>query len=98
MSKVKGTCYTEVDEFTRVMNLTWFSLDELNQLSIIKQGHFDNLMLEPFGTRVWLSRMTVADGMEYDNQVTIEYFNEDTRKWCDLIKYEAVNMPDFSVA
>ena len=49
-----------------------FTLKELQQLETITQGHTDNLKIKTENTKVWLSRMTVEDGMPYDNMVTIE--------------------------
>jgi hypothetical protein len=64
-----------------------YTLEELQALRTISSTNFDNLKVsvttETFPTphhcravftsyRVWLSRMTVADGAEYDNQVTVE--------------------------
>ena len=49
-----------------------FTLKELQQLETITQGHTDNLKIKTENTKVWLSRMTVEDGMPYDNMVTVE--------------------------
>jgi hypothetical protein len=49
-----------------------FSLIDLINMPTLEQGHFDNLKVKTDTKRVWLSRMTVADGAEYDNQVTVE--------------------------
>lgn len=49
-----------------------FSLRDLITMPTLEQGHFDNLKVQTDTKRVWLSRMTVADGMPYDNQVTVE--------------------------
>lgn len=49
-----------------------YTLAELSALPTLSQGHTDDLKIETKGVRVWLSRMTVEDGMPYDNQVTVE--------------------------
>jgi hypothetical protein len=49
-----------------------FTLRELQQLETISQGHTDNLKIKTEDTKVWLSRMTVEDGMPANNMVTIE--------------------------
>jgi hypothetical protein len=53
-----------------------YTLAELQALPTLESGHFDNLKIdEKVGSshaRVWLSRLTVADGMPYNNQVTVE--------------------------
>jgi hypothetical protein len=49
-----------------------FSLTDLITMPTLEQGHFDNLKVQTETKKVWLSRMTVADGMPYDNQVTVE--------------------------
>lgn len=38
----------------------------------IRQGQTDDLIYESQTKRVWRSRMTVADGMPYDDQITVE--------------------------
>lgn len=47
-------------------------LSALKKMPTINQGHTDNLKFDDGKRRIWLSRMTVADGMPYNNQVTIE--------------------------
>lgn len=60
-----------------------YGLDELSSMKSIRQSHFDNLKVGPLRAsngslyRVWLSRMKVADGAEYDNQVTVEVYSDD---------------------
>ena len=65
-----------------------FTLRELEKRVTIEQGHFDNLKIKTGNTRVWLSRMTVADGMKYDNQVTIEK-RDKTGNWVTVEEYPA---------
>ena len=49
-----------------------YTLRELQGMKTITQGHTDDLKLKTGNTKVWLSRMTVEDGMPYDNMVTVE--------------------------
>lgn len=49
-----------------------FTLKEICAMPTLRSGHFDNLVFESENKRVWISRMTVEDGMEYNNQVTVE--------------------------
>ena len=56
------------------------TLKQVKELPVIRQSHFDNLIqeYEQKGTkyRVWVSRCTKEDGMQYDNQITVEKFDE----------------------
>jgi len=54
------------------MEAVYETLAELEARPTLHSGHFDNLKAEGADYRVWLSRMTVADGMPYNNQVTLE--------------------------
>ena len=49
-----------------------YTKEELKAMPTIHSGQYDNLKIETPTKRVWLSRMTVADGMPYNNQVTVE--------------------------
>lgn len=49
-----------------------YSLAELKAMPTLHQGQYDDLKAEFDHVRVWLSRMTVADGQPYNNQVTVE--------------------------
>lgn len=51
-----------------------YSLDYLQSLPTLHVDHFDNLKINTGKVKVWLSRMTITDGMPYDNQVTIEQY------------------------
>lgn len=50
-----------------------YTLAELQAMPTIAVGQNADLKLETPTRRVWLSRMTVADGAPYPNQVTEEY-------------------------
>lgn len=64
-----------------------FSLDQLNAMPTISGGHTDDLKFDDGTTRVWLSRLTVSDGMPYDNQVTIERLEDGV--WTTIEEYQA---------
>ncbi|MNC36448.1 hypothetical protein D3C75_849700 [compost metagenome] len=63
------------------------SIAELKDLPTLQQSHTDNLKKVTGNERVWLSRMTVADGMPYNNQVTVEVFSNG--KWNIVDTYQA---------
>jgi hypothetical protein len=65
-----------------------FSLRDLCTLPTIQVGHTDNLKIETQNKRIWISRMTVEDGMPYNNQVTVEKLNNG--EWTILEQYEAI--------
>jgi hypothetical protein len=71
--------------------LTSFTLKELKAMPTISSGHTDDLKRDSMGTRIWLSRMTVEDGMPYNNQVTIEQYKNDGKnaRWETIHQYEA---------
>lgn len=49
-----------------------YKLSELEKLPTLSKGQADDLKIDTGNTRVWLSRLTVEDGMPYNNQVTVE--------------------------
>ncbi len=51
-----------------------YRLKTLETMPTIRQGHTDDLKIETKNTRVWLSRMTIEDGMPHNNQVTVEQY------------------------
>lgn len=72
------------------MNITnYYTLKELEGLKTISQGQMDDLKIEDGNIRVWLSRMTIEDGMPYNNQVTVEELNENG-SWHTIEEYEAI--------
>jgi hypothetical protein len=54
-----------------------YSKAALAKLPTLRVGHTDDLKLESETERVWLSRMTKADGAGQDHQVTISRKRED---------------------
>jgi len=53
-----------------------YTADELRDLPTLSQGQFDNLKVQTEHIRVWLSRCGIADGMEYDDQITVEQLTD----------------------
>jgi hypothetical protein len=49
-----------------------YMADELHDLPTLSVSQTDDLKVDDGGTRIWLCRCGVADGMPYENQVTIE--------------------------
>lgn len=64
-----------------------FTLKELERMPTVHEGHFDNVKFDDGKIKVSLSRMTVADGMPYDNQVTVEKLIKG--KWKTVDEYKA---------
>lgn len=42
---------------------------------IISSSQFDDLVIEKGNIRIWRSRMTVEDGMKWNDCITIEFYN-----------------------
>ena len=64
-----------------------YTLKQMERMPTIGQGHTDDLKVETDDTRIWLSRMTIEDGMPYNNEVTIEKLQDG--KWLAVRSYEA---------
>jgi len=69
-----------------------YTLNELEALPTLRVGHFDDLKVETPDTRVWLSRMTKADGADYDNAVTVDKLRKGC--WVTIEEYEAQPEPN----
>lgn len=65
-----------------------YTLAYLESFPTIRSAHFDNLKIDDGAVRVWLSRCGVADGLKYDNGVTIEVLQDGA--WKKVQEYEAV--------
>ena len=65
-----------------------YTLAELEAMPTIATGQAYDLKVETSSERVWLSRVGVDDGMEYDNQVTEEVKGPDGI-WTVYATYEA---------
>jgi hypothetical protein len=66
-----------------------YSLEFLESLPTLGDSHFDDLKIEHFPYRVWLSRCGVADGEPYPHKVTIEKCNVASGTWRNLREYQA---------
>ena len=66
-----------------------YTLDELEDMETLCVGQADNLKFDNGRFRVWLSRMTIEDGMDYNNQVTVEKCKDGC--WSTIGEYEAIN-------
>lgn len=68
-----------------------FTLKELNNWPNLHEGHFYNTKVEiknsRYHMRVLLSRMTKADGADYDNKVTVERYTRGN--WETISEYQA---------
>ena len=49
-----------------------YTLEEIENMTTLEQSQFDDLKYQNDNYRIWLSRMTVADGQPYNNQITVE--------------------------
>jgi len=79
--------WTGVHRTTKKFRYTAAQLDAMPTLSV---GQADDLKIEriqspgipgPGGLRVWLSRVGVLDGMPYDNQITVEEYQNVGGDW-----------------
>lgn len=64
-----------------------YTLEEIEAMPTIRQSQTDDLKVETFNTRTWVSRLTVEDGFPYDNQVTEEALVGGN--WITVDEYEA---------
>jgi hypothetical protein len=63
------------------------TLKEIEKMPVINQGQFDNVIFNDGKIKICISRCTIADGMNYNNEVTEEhYINND---WVVFRQYEA---------
>ena len=67
-----------------------FSLAEVAAMPTVREGQFDNFKYDDGVVRLALSRMTVADGAPYDNEVTVEHYNQRSGRFEIAWQYEAV--------
>ena len=65
-----------------------FPLAYLKKKRTLCTAQADNLKIDTGSMRVWLCRCGVADGMSYDNQVTIEHLKGG--RWVETAIYQAV--------
>lgn len=64
-----------------------YTVQYLASLPTLHEGHFDNLKIETPKQRVWLSRLTVEDGVPYNNEVTVQ--QKIKGDWVTVKRYEA---------
>ena len=64
-----------------------YTLAQLQEMPTIHVGQYDDLKKRWPDCQVWLSRLTVADGQPYDNQVTVEKLTDG--RWVTVDEYEA---------
>lgn len=67
-----------------------YTLAELEEMETIRESHEDNLKVDNGHIRIWLSRMTIEDGMPYNNMVTVEILNPKNYAWETIAEYEAL--------
>jgi hypothetical protein len=63
-----------------------YTAKELRELPTLSEGHFDNLKIDTGKIRVWLCRCGVADGLPYDNMITVEKLR--AGRWVKWDEYE----------
>ena len=74
--------------------MRWFySLDELEEMPTIRQGHFGNLKAEDEHYRVWMARGGKADGYPDENWVSVEHLKPDGC-WKTVCEYSAMYLED----
>lgn len=65
-----------------------YKLKELETLPTLCTAQADDLKVETDTKRIWLSRCGVADGMPYDNQVSVEVYKGN--RWEVVETYQAL--------
>lgn len=77
-------------------NLIKLTLNDVSKMEPICKGQFDNQLKEEtydennhlIILKTWVSRMTVEDGEEYDNKITVEVFIDGNLE--ENITYQAI--------
>lgn len=68
-----------------------YDSDELEEKETLGQGQADDLKVEEeidgYKWRVWLCRCDTADGMPYNDQVTIEVLDPRDYRWKEAARY-----------
>lgn len=59
---------------------------DLEDMPTLSVGQADDLKIDEGKRRVWLCRCGIADGMPYNNQITIERYIDN--KWQTVETYE----------
>lgn len=63
-----------------------YTAKTLESMPTISHGHFDDLKIDTGKVRVWLSRCGIADGLPYDNMVSVEKLIDGV--WTTVAEYE----------
>ena len=66
-----------------------YTLVDLKSLRTLRTGQTCDLKIDTGKVRVWLCRCGIADGMPYDNQVTVEHYDQGAG-WQTVDEYEAL--------
>jgi CDGSH-type Zn-finger protein len=62
-----------------------YTAEELADMPTLAVGQADDLKIENHHRRVWLCRCGVADGMPYDDMVTVEAYIDG--RWVEIDRY-----------
>ena len=62
-----------------------FTADDLRDRPTLSTGQADDLKIDTGSTRVWLCRCGVADGMPYDDAITVEHLIDG--RWVEVEQY-----------
>jgi hypothetical protein len=62
-----------------------YTAEELENLPTLATGQADNLKIDTGTIRVWLCRCGIADGMPYDNAITVERLING--RWVEVDQY-----------
>lgn len=66
--------------------------EELDAMPTIIEGQADDLKMDDGGTRWWLGRCGIADGMPFENTVEVEVYLEGG--WTSVLIYDGDNPDD----
>jgi hypothetical protein len=79
--------YPEYLQYLETEGYADYTLDELEEMPTIYEGHTADLKIETEDERVWLERVGVADGEWCNDKVTVEFFLNG--KWETVLEYAA---------
>ena len=76
-----------------------YTIEELESMTPILQGHMSNLLLENESEwRLWHSRMRVEDGAKAEHEVFVEMYNPEKGRWEEYSKYFAKSIEGINVS
>ena len=58
-----------------------YTREELEAMPTISTGWTDDLKVDTGRMRIWVSRLTVEDGVSEDHEITIEQFDPVSGRW-----------------